>query len=211
MPNINAEIRDISTKLEEIRSKGLIPTELYGKGVENIHLALSVKDFVKVFEEAGENTIVNVLVDGKTHPVLIHDYQIDPISRKYLAVDLHEVNMSEKITAPIPLSFIGESQAVKDGGVLIKSMEEIEIEALPANLPHEIEVDLSAITEIDGSLYVRDLSIPNDCEVVTDPDTVIATVSAPREEEVVVAPVSVTDIATEGEVKRAEKEKKEEE
>jgi len=208
MPNINAEIRDMSVKLEELRSKGAIPTELYGKGIDNIHLAVDAKAFAKVLEEAGENTIVNVMIDGNTHPVLIHDYQVNPISRKYLAVDLREVNMSEKITAPVPLSFVGESQAVQDGGVLVKSMEEIEIEALPGDLPHEIEVNLSAITEIDGSLYVRDLSIPEKCEVITDPDTVVATVAAPREEEVVEAPVSVEEIVTEGEAKRAEKEKK---
>jgi len=210
MPNINAEIRDMSEKLESLRSKGFIPAELYGKGIENMHLALVAKEFNKVFIEAGENTIVNVMVDGKVHPVLIHDHQVDPISQKYLAVDLHEVNMNEKITAPIPLSFIGESQAVADGGVLVKSMEEIEIEALPGDLPHNIEVDLSAIKEIDGSLYVRDLVIPAKCELITDPDTVIATVSAHEEEEVI-EPVSVEAIVTEGEVKRAGKAKEEEE
>ena len=210
MPNINAEIRDMSEKLETLRSRGFIPAELYGKGVENLHLAILAKEFGKIFDDAGENTIVNIMVLGKAHPVLIHDYQIDPISQKYRAVDFHEVNMNEKITAPIPLSFIGESQAVIDGGILVRSMEEIEVEALPTNLPHEIEVDLSAIKEIEESLYVRDLIIPGNCELITDPNTVVATVSAPREEEVVETPVSVEDIITEGEEKRAGKAKEEE-
>ena len=182
MPNLNAEKRDMGVKLEELRSRKMVPAELYGRGFENIHLAVQVREFEKVYEEAGENTIVNIMVDGETYPVLINDINIDPLSRKALTVDLYRVRMDEKITAPIPLSFIGESPAIKEGGVLVKSMEEVEVESLPGNIPHEIEVDVSLITEIDGSLYVRDLKVPAGCEMVTDPDSVIATVAAIEEE-----------------------------
>ncbi|MDD4931628.1 MAG: 50S ribosomal protein L25 [Candidatus Colwellbacteria bacterium] len=210
MPNLNAEKRDMGVKLDELRSRKMVPAELYGRGFENIHLAVQAREFEKVYEEAGENTIVNIMVDGETYPVLINDINIDPLSRKALTIDFYRVRMDEKITAPIPLSFIGESPAIKEGGVLIKSMEEVEVESLPGNIPHEIEVDVSSITEIDGSLYVRDLKIPAGCEMITDPDSVIATVSA-IEEEAEVSPVSVDAIVTEGEEKRAEKTKKEEE
>ncbi|MDD5099045.1 MAG: 50S ribosomal protein L25, partial [Candidatus Colwellbacteria bacterium] len=86
MPNLNGEKRDMSVKLEDLRAKGFIPAELYGKGVSNIHLAISAKEFSKLFDEAGENTIVTVEIEGKGHPVLIHGYQIDPICQKYLSV-----------------------------------------------------------------------------------------------------------------------------
>jgi large subunit ribosomal protein L25 len=120
-----------------------------------------------------------------------------------------KVRLDEKITAPITLEFIGESSAVKElGGVLVKSMDEIEVEALPSDLPHEINVDVSAIKEIDGSIYVKDLPVTGNYEIVTDPDTVIATVTLP-EEEVVEPTASVEDIVTEGEAKRAESAKAE--
>ena len=211
MPDLNAEIRESSLKPDAVRASGLIPAEIYGKQFENKHITVSAKEFGKVFEDAGENTIVNLNVGGETYPVIVHDQQKDPISGKFLSVDFFKVRLDEKITAPIPLEFIGESPAVKEmGGVLVKSMDEIEVEALPSNLPHEIKVDVSAIKEIDGSIYVKDLPAAGDYEITTDPDTVIATVMLPEEE--VVEPVaSVEDIVTEGEVKRAESAKAEEE
>jgi large subunit ribosomal protein L25 len=209
MPDLNAEIRESSLKPAAIRASGLIPGEIYGKQFENKHITVSAKEFGKVFEEAGENTIVNLKVEGETYPVIVHDHQKDPITDKFMSVDFFKVRLDEKITAPIPLEFIGESSAVKElGGVLVKSMDEIEVEALPSDLPHEINVDVSAIKEIDGSIYVKDLPVTGNYEIVTDPDTVIATVTLP-EEEVVEPTASVEDIVTEGEAKRAESAKAE--
>ncbi|MFA5053460.1 MAG: 50S ribosomal protein L25 [Parcubacteria group bacterium] len=204
MPNLNAEIRESSTKPEALRATGLIPAEIYGKQFGNKHITILAKEFGKVLEEAGENTIVNLKVENEILPVLIHDHQKDAISGKFMSVDFFKVRMDEKITAPVPLIFSGESIAVKElGGVLIKSMDEIEVEALPMNLPHEIEIDIGAITELDQSIYVKDIPSAGNYEIVTDPDTVIATVSAP-EEEVEEAPATVEDIVTEDEAKRAE-------
>ncbi|MFA4999352.1 MAG: 50S ribosomal protein L25 [Parcubacteria group bacterium] len=202
MLNLNAEIRESSVKPESLRQANLIPGEIYGKQFENKHIAVPAKDFGKVFEEAGENTIINLQAGTDIYPVIIHDYQKDPISGKFLSVDFFKIRLDEKITAPIPLVFVGESPAVKElGGVLIKSMDEIEVEALPSNLPHEIEVNIEAITELDGSIYVKDLPTGENYEIITDPDTVIATASAP-EEEIEETPASVEDIITEGEEKR---------
>jgi large subunit ribosomal protein L25 len=204
MPDLNAETRELSLKPAAARGAGLIPAEVYGNGFENKHVTVSAKEFIKVFAEAGENTIVNLKVSGEIYPVIIHDYQKDAVSDKFMSVDFFKVNLAEKIIVPIPLEFIGESLAVKDlGGVLVKSMDEIEVEALPSDLPHNIKIDISAITEIDGSVYVRDLSVVGNYEIKTTPDSVIATVTMP-EEEVEPTPVSVEDIVTEGEAKRAE-------
>jgi large subunit ribosomal protein L25 len=211
MPDLNAEIRESSLKPAALRASGLIPAEIYGKQFENKHITVSAKEFGKVFEEAGENTIINLKVGGEAYPVIVNDQQKDPISGKFLSIDFFKVRLDEKITAPIPLEFVGESPAVKEmGGVLVKSMDEIEVEALPSNLPHKIEVDVGAIKEIDGSIYVKDLSVAGDYEIITDPDTVIATVMIP-EEEVEETATSVEDIVTEGEAKKAEASKTEEE
>ncbi len=209
MINLNADIRESSLKPNALRASGLIPAEIYGKGFNNLHITVPVKEFNKVFEKAGENTVVDLLVGKNTYSVLIQDYQKHPISGQFLAVDFLQIRLDEKITAPIPLVFIGESSAVKEmGGILVKSMDKIEVEALPSDLPHEIEINISAIKEIDGSIYVRDIPKSGNYEIITDSDTVIATVVIP-EEEIVVAPVGVEDIVTEGEAKRAESAKAE--
>jgi len=211
MINLNASIRELPFKPDALRASGLIPAEIYGKGFNNLHITVPVKEFNKVFEKAGENTVVDLLVGKNTYSVLIHDHQKHPISDQFLAVDFLNVRLDEKIIAPIPLVFVGESSAVKEmGGVLVKSMDKIEVEALPSNLPHEIEINISAITEIDGSIYVKDIIVSGNYEIITDADTVIATVTMP-EEEVVATPVGVEDIMTEGEAKRAESAKDEDE
>jgi large subunit ribosomal protein L25 len=204
MPDLNAEIRESSLKPAAARGSGLIPAEIYGRGFENKHVTVPAKEFGKVFAEAGENTIVNLRVSGETYPVIIHDYQKNAVTDKFMSVDFFKVKLDEKISAPIPLEFVGESPAVKElGGVLIKSMDEIEVEALPSDLPHNIKIDISAIKEIDGSIYVRDLVASGKYEIKTDLGTVIATVTMP-EEEVEETPVNVEDVVTEGETKRAE-------
>ena len=209
MPNLKAEKRDISVKLSDIRDRGLVPAEIYSRGMENIHLCLDSKEFARTLKEAGETTIVNIAIDGEIIPVLIHDLQKDVISGKFLTVDLLKVNMNEKITVPVPVVFVGESPAVKDlEGVLLKAMEEIEIEALPGDMPHEISVDISGLKEIDASVFVRDIVVSGKYEIVTDKDSVIATVSAPEEEVIPEAPVDVSAIKTEGDEKKMERESK---
>lgn len=210
MANLNAEIRKIfGSQVSSLRASGIIPAELYGSGTENIHLSVSAKEFQKALADAGESTIVNLSVNGAVHPVLIHDYQKNPITGEFLSVDFHKVNMSEKITADVPLVFSGEAPAVKGlGGILVRSMDEVEVEAFPADLPHEITVDISSLDEIGKSLYVKDIAVAGKFEITIDPETVIATVTAPEEEVVEATPVSVADVKTEGEMKRAEKEAK---
>jgi large subunit ribosomal protein L25 len=205
MPEINAEIRELSLKPAAAKAAGLILAEIYGRGFENKHIAVPAKEFGKVFAEAGENTIVDLKVAGETFPVIIHDYQKNAVSDEFMSIDFFKVKLDEKIIVPIPLEFTGESLAVKEmGGVLVKSMDEIEVEAFPSDLPHSIKIDISAITEMDGSIFVKDLAVSGKYEIKTDPGTVIATVTMTEEEEIEVAPASVEDVVTEGEAKRAE-------
>lgn len=210
MANLNAEIREnLGKKAADIRSEGFIPAELYGKGTENIHLVVGSKDFKKTLAEAGESTVVSLSVSGEVHPVLIHDYQKNHLTGEFLSVDFHKVNMSEKITTDVPLVFAGEAPAVKGlGGILVRSMDEVEVEAFPADLPHEITVDISSLDELGKSLYIKDIQVTGKFEITVDPETVVATVAAPEEEVIEAAPVSVGEIKTEGEAKRAEREAK---
>ncbi|KKQ40524.1 MAG: 50S ribosomal protein L25 [Candidatus Moranbacteria bacterium GW2011_GWF2_37_7] len=142
---ISAKIRDkFGKQTKALKKNGVIPAVLYGHGSEATALSLDLKEFAKIYKQAGESTIINLNIerDGKAElkPVLIHEVDFDPVSDQLRHADFYVVKMDEKITAKIPLVFIGESNAVKVlNGILIKNLHEIEIEALPKDLPHQID------------------------------------------------------------------------
>ncbi|MFA5386148.1 MAG: 50S ribosomal protein L25 [Candidatus Paceibacterota bacterium] len=207
---IIAQKREILGKaVSQLRETGVIPAELYGHNVKNIHLGLPKKEFSDVFKVAGENEIINLVVDDKKIPVLVHDIQKNALTDEIIHVDFYQVKMTEKIIVATPLDFVGEAPAIKEkDGVLVKAMHEIKVEALPANLPHSIKVDLSSLDDIGKNIHVGDLSIPKDVKVLVDPQTVVATITEKaKEEEVVVEEPKVDEIVTEAEAKRAQAEK----
>jgi len=170
--------------LKILRAQDLIPAELYGHGTENIHLFVTKKDFTLVLNEAGESTLVDLVVEGQKHPVLIHAIHYHPVTDEVLNVDFYQVKMDEKITTSVELEFVGESPAVKNlGGILVRAVSELEVEALPADLPHDIKVDVSILKEIGDSIQVKDLPISNKVKVEADPETVVTTITAQMTEE----------------------------
>ena len=192
-----------------LRREGSVPAELYGRGLTNLHLAVPIKDFKKVYKEAGANTVVSLVVGNDKHPALIHD-----VVRNYLTddvdhVDFYQVRMDEKIKAKIPLEFLGEAPAVKEkAAILNKAMVEIEVEALPADLPHRISVDLSTLDDFNKSVYVKDLRVPKGVKILVDEGTVVITATPPMKEEekvVVETPVDVTAVKVESEEKKVER------
>lgn len=186
---VTATIRDKFGKQNNaLRKSGTIPAVLYGHGAENTALAINLREFTKIYKQAGESTIVslNIEKDGKVEqrPVLIHDVDFDPVSDELRHADFYMVSMDEEITATIPLVFVGESSAVKAfNGIFLKNMHEVEVEALPRNLPHEINVDISFIDSFDKYLHIKDLVLPDGVKVKGDPEEVIALVKPPRTEE----------------------------
>lgn len=188
-----------------LRKTGMIPAELYGHGVPNVHLAVNAREFEKTYRVAGENTIINVMVDGKAVPVLIYYVEKDPLKDEFLAVDFYQVNMNEEVETEIPLKFEGESPAVKDNGVLIKAMDDVEVKALPSNLPEFISVDLTKLVKIGDSIYVRDLIQSPKFEYLVEPDTVVVSITEQVEEEVAPVEASVENVVVETEEKKAER------
>jgi large subunit ribosomal protein L25 len=188
-----------------------VPAVMYGSGVSNQSVSVPRSEFLKVFKQAGYSSLVDISV-GETSPVkaVIKEVQVDPISMEPLHVDFHQVRMDQEMEAMIPLKFVGESNAVKvDAGTLIKSLDEVEVRCLPANLPHELEIDLSKLATFDDAITVADIKLPNGVEVVTDSTLTIATVSRPlTEEELKKLEESqvgdVSTIKTEAEEKKAE-------
>lgn len=202
---LKAEKREIlGSKVGALRKAGLIPAELYGHGKQNEHLTVNAKEFAKVLKEAGESTVISLVVGKEKTPALIHDVEIDPISDAILHVDFYVVNMNEEIETAVQFVFVGEPMAVKmQGGVLVKSMHEIEVRALPANLPHGIEVDLTALENIHDSIHVKDLKVKSGVKLLAEPDAVVATVIEQEAEEEA-APITVADVKVEGEEKKKE-------
>ncbi|MDP2696337.1 MAG: 50S ribosomal protein L25 [bacterium] len=192
-----------------LRRTGLVPAELYGRGLENLHLSVNAKEFAKVLKQAGESSIVDLLIDGEKRPVLIHDVAVHPVTDEVTNIDFYQVRLDEKITVYVPVHFMGESQAVKDGGVLVKAMQEIELEALPNNIPKALEVDLSKLTEIGQSIYIKDLSLSEDVKFFVDIETPVASVIAQvTEEEEAAMEAAATDVdavKVESEEKKAER------
>lgn len=182
-------------KTKQLRNADLVPAELFGHGIKNKHLSVSLKEFMKTYKEAGENTVVTLIDDrGEQFPVLISDVAIDHLSEKVIAVDFHHIRKGEKIQAKVPIEFIGEAPAIKKGLMLVKVLDEVEVEALPERMPHRFGIDLSELKEAGQGIAIHDLKIEKDVKVLTPPDTIIATVTEPaKEEEAPPAPAPGTE------------------
>lgn len=208
---ILAQTREIfGGKVKNVREQGLIPAELYGHNLENIHLSVPAKEFSRVFKEA-ENTVIKLKTGAKEYNVLIHDVSKDALSGKISHIDFYAVKMDEKIRTRVPLIFVGEAPAVKEkGGVLIKSVQELEVESLPADLPHDIKVDLSSLSDIKTAISVKHLKIGDRVKLLADPETVVVSVIEQKEEETAPA-IAVEEVKVETEEKKKEREKEKEE
>jgi large subunit ribosomal protein L25 len=199
----------LGKKVRTLRKEGLIPAELYGHGIKNVHISVPAKEFNKMFREAGTTTVVTLHVGTEKHPVMVHEVLRDRILNDIVHIDFHEVRMDEKIRAHVPVEFVGESPAVKEFAAIInKAIAEIEVEAFPQDIPHSFIVDLAALDVIDKSIYVKDLVVPKGVELQIDAEMAIATATPPKAVEEVVAEetaVDVTAIKSEAEEKKAER------
>lgn len=184
-----AQIRDLSVKAKNLRKKDLIPAEYYGRGIKNISLQLDYQSFRKMYRKAGSNTVITLQVEGDgTKNVLIHVVDRDPVTNNYSHVEFINVRMDEEVTAMVPVRLEGIAPAVRDfGGVLIQSMDEIEISCLPADLIHEVVLSVESLAEINSGLHVSDIKLSDKIKILSDPESSVAMVAAPREEEVAAA------------------------
>jgi large subunit ribosomal protein L25 len=205
---LKAQARDAGTeKPAKIRKAGQIPAVLYGHKVPTQSLTVALGDFEKILKKAGESTIIELETqDGKTHSVLIHDIQKNYLTSKPEHVDFYQVSMTEKLRATVVLEFIGEAKAVKElGGVLIKILNEVEVECLPQNLPRSIMVNIASLNTFSDTIHVKDLQVPNSVKILTKTEEILAKVQPPREiEEVAEKPVEdITKVEGAAEVKPA--------
>ena len=182
-PTLAAEAREITGKaVKRLRAEGRLPAVVYGHGVESSNLTLDTHAFDQLRRHLGQNALVDLQVDGKkANPVLIHDVQVHPVNRRPLHVDLFLVRMTEELTVDVPLVTTGSSEAVNGlGGTLIHPTESLRVRALPDHLPQSVEYSIDTLVDFDSAIHVRDLVIPEDVTLLTDPDEVIAKVLPPR-------------------------------
>lgn len=172
-------------QVKKLRLAGQLPAVVYGRGVEPEAVSLDAHQTEKIYQRAGGNKIIELKIGDKAAKnVLIHDVQTDSRTGELTHADFYVVKMDEAIQTEVPLHFVGESTAVyQDEGTLLKNLETILVEALPAKLPESIEVDISILDDFEKTIHVSDLTIPADVEVLTDAEELVAKVDPPRSEE----------------------------
>ena len=203
----------LGKKVKKLRNDGLIPANIFGQGVTSTSIQVNLNDFSKVYKSVGETGLVGLKLDGKDHPVLVHKIQREPKSDSVLHVDFHQVNLKEKTTAHVPVVLVGEAPIEKSKeGIVLQSLNEIEIEALPTDIPHNIEVNIETLTEVGQSVQVKDLKIDKTkVEIKTDLEATVLSVQTaevkeeepepevPAEVEVIGEKADASEGAAEGE------------
>lgn len=211
--SLQAKLRETGKKARKtLRQDGMVPAVLYGHGIKNQNLSLVKKAFEKIYHQTGESTIIDVEVEGgKTAKALIQEIDRHPTTGDILHVDLYQIRMDEKIIHDVPLNYIGESKAVKEmGGILVKNLSTLSIRCLPGDLPSDIQVDISPLTDFDAHIIIADIKAPKGVEILAKPEEVLALVEPPRSEEELKALDEKVEENVEA-VAKVEKEKKEEE
>lgn len=193
---LNVEKRDLKTDVVSLREAGKIPAVFYGKKEASTPISILTTDFIKAYKSAGESTVVILKGPGIEVESLIHDMDLHPVTGRPLHADFYVFEKGKKIKVGVPLEFIGVSPAIKDlGGSLIKVLHDIEIEALPKDLPHKISVDISSLVDFKSVISAKDITLPEGIALAVNPDDIICSVSEPKEEvEEESAPIDLTTI-----------------
>ena len=193
-----------AAKNEALRSAGKMPAVFYGPKEESISVAVVAKDFKKVWKQAGESSVI-ILKEGKNeHEALIYEVDVHPLSGEPRHADFYVIEKGKKVKVRVPLVFAGASPAVKDkGAILIKVLRDMEVEAAPRDLPHELSVDISTLVEFNDAIHARDIRLPSGVELKSKPDEIVASVAEAKEEVVEAAPIDMSAIEVEAKGKEA--------
>jgi large subunit ribosomal protein L25 len=205
---LSAATRDIlGKKVRFLRRQGLTPANLYGHDVKSTALQVDTIQLKHTLAKAGKSSLVALKVDSAKRPkmVIIRDIQREPLTGGLLHVDLFQIKMEERIKIEVSLLFVGEAPAIRDrGGILVQNMNSVEVECLPANMPHNIEVDLSVLEEIDQAVHVKDLSVDEDVTILTDPEQSIIQIARSKVEVEIAEELVAAEAEAEAEEEMAE-------
>lgn len=185
-PKIKVETRaDIgSNKVNKLRVENMIPGVIYKRGEETRHIQVKDSDFRRVYRVAGTTSIIDLELDGKTHPVIIKELQSHPVKNEYLHIDFQELDMDETLRVSVPINLINRENIKVQPSVLTQLLDEVEIECLPGDIPSSIDVDVSEM-DFTTPIFVQDLDVAKDDKITvwTELDTVVCTLTEPSMEE----------------------------
>lgn len=205
MFTIKAKKRDISANLEMLRKAGEMPAVFYGMGKESTPISVSIIDFKKIWRDAGESSTITVSTPEGDLNTLIHGIQVNPITDEPIHADFLVIDINKAIKVNIPVDFEGVSNAVKGGlGTLVKVLHEVEVEALPKDLPHNLVVNISKLETVDDQILVSDISLPKGVTMVTSQEEVVASIALQKEEVEESAPIDLSAIEVEKKGKKEE-------
>ena len=189
---LSADIRKVfGRKTKQLRAKGVVPGNIFGKKIKSLAIEINKPGLIDVMRQAGETGLIHVKIKGddKTHPVLVAGYAQNPVSGEMLHVDFHEVDLTQKTTAMVPVKAVGESPAIAQGNLLVMLKNEIEVEALPTDLPDVIEVDVTNLTEVGSHILAKDLKVDRSKVTLSvEDEEQIVTIQEPAKEEVIAPP-----------------------
>lgn len=203
---LNAKTRELKSDKAQMRKGGDIPAVFYGPKEASTPIIINEVEFMKAYKEAGESSIITLKIGSDEHDTLLKDVQFDAVSLRPLHADFYVIEKGKKLQVNVPLEFVGVSPAVKNlGGILMKVMHEVEIEAMPKNLPHNIVVSIDGLVDFNSQIHAGDLTLPEGVELISGKDEVIALVKEPKEEkEEVAAPIDLASIEVEKKGKKDE-------
>lgn len=198
MINLKINKRGSTQKNEKIREDGFMPAVYYGRKEKTTSISVFKKDFLKVWKEAGESSVLILEGENGKLEALIQDVDLDPITSIPRHVDFYVVEKGRKIKVKVPIEFIGVSAGVKEqGGILVKVLHELEIEAIPKDLPRSVQIDISPLDVLGSRISAKNIKLPVGVSLITSLDEVVVAVSAPKEEKEEVAPVDLSAIEVE--------------
>ncbi len=176
----------LGKKVKQLRRDGVVPANIYGHRVDSLAIQVPVDGLRHVLRTAGRNEIVYLRLDGQEpRPTFIRTVQRDAVTDAILHVDFYQISLEEKVRLEVRLHLIGVAPAVDlYSGTLLHSLDSISVEGLPTEIPSHIEVDVSGLEQIDHAIHVRDLIVPTNLSVLTDPELVVAKVAPPAVERV---------------------------
>lgn len=203
---IKATKRNESVNVDTLRKTGEIPAVFYGASKIATSISVSIIDFKKIWREAGESSTIKISIGDNNIDALIHEVQVHPVTGEPIHVDFLVLDMNKKIKVNVPIEFVGISNAVKNGlGNLVKVLHEAEVEALPKDLPHNLEVDISKLETIEDQIFISDIKLSTGVSMITEAMEVVASIILQKEEkEEEVVPVDLSAIEVEKKGKKEE-------
>lgn len=196
----------VGHKVKQLRRTGSIPANVFGKDTPSASIQVAQKALESLVKEAGESALVYLQVEGEKaeRPAMVAELHRDPVTGAFLHAAFKQVSLKEKTTTAVGVKLIGEAPAeAEKKGILVQQLHEVEVEALPADMPENLEVDVSSLAEVDAAIYVKDIKVDDKLTLKSDPEAIVVAIEPLAAEEVVEKPVEEAPAPVEGEAPAA--------